>query len=157
MLLGRFMHEKDPEDLVSVANIAATFDQIGHLHANRGETEPAKQYYERGIETYEKLLESDPGNFEYEIGIANSLDYIGELYTSLEPETANHYFEKALAINEKAVKLYPESTDYIKELIYTLKNISSLNIEQKQYESAIQAHGAGRFARACRRKHCRNN
>lgn len=136
----RNIHEKDPENLVSVANIAATFDQIGHLHANRGEIKPAKQYYERGIETYEKLLESDPENLEYEIGIANSLNYIGELYASLEPETASHYFEKALAINEKAVKLYPESTDYMKELIYTLKNIVTLNIEQKQYESAIQAH-----------------
>ena len=93
-----------------------------------GETESAKHYYEKGIETYEKLLESDPENLDHEIGIADSLNFIGELYRSLEPETARDYFEKALAINEKVVKLFPEITDYKEDLIYTLKNLSSLYI-----------------------------
>ena len=91
----------------------------------REKTEPAKHYYEQGIETYEKLLESDPGNLDREIGIADSLNYIGELYKYPEPETARGYFEKALAINEKAVKQFPESTSYREELIYTLKNLAS--------------------------------
>lgn len=95
---------------------------------------------EKGIEIYEKLLESDPGNPEYEVGIADTFNYIGKLYNYLEPETARHYFEKALAINEKAVEMFPEGTDYREELIYTLKNLASLNITQEQYGSAIRAH-----------------
>ena len=134
------INEKDPEDLESVDDIAAAYDQIGHLYAEKGETGTAKQYYEKGIETYEKLIESDPGNSDYEIGIADSLDFIGELYKSLEPETARSSFEKALAINEKVVKMFPERTDYKEDLIYTLKNISSINIEQNQHESGIQLY-----------------
>ena len=34
----RNIHEKDPEDEVSEANIAATLDQLGHLYAEKGET-----------------------------------------------------------------------------------------------------------------------
>ena len=132
------INEQDPEDLESIEDIAAAYDQIGHLYAEEGETETAKHYYEKGIETYEKLIESDPGNVDYEIGIADSLDFIGELYKSLEPETARSYFEKALAINEKVVKLFPESTDYKEDLIYTLKNLTSLSAEQNQHENAIQ-------------------
>jgi tetratricopeptide (TPR) repeat protein len=136
----RHIHEKDPKDLESVENIAAAFDQIGHLYADEGKMEPAKHYYEQGIEINEKLLESDPGNFEYEIGIANSLNYIGELYRYPEPETARNHFEKALTINERAVKQFPESTNYREELIYTLKNLASIDTRQDQYESAIKLH-----------------
>jgi tetratricopeptide (TPR) repeat protein len=132
------INEKDPEDLETVVDMAAALDQIGHLYTEERKTEQAKHYYEQAIETYKKLIESDPGNFDYEIGIADSYDFIGELYKSPEPETARIYFEKALAINEKVVKLFPESTEYKEDLIYTLKNISSFYIEQKQFESAIQ-------------------
>ncbi len=134
------IHEKDPEDLEILVDIAAAYDQIGHLYAEEGETEPAKHYYEKGIETYEKLLESDPENPDHEIGIADSINFIGELYRSLEPETARDCFEKALTINEKVVKLFPEIIDYKEDLIYTLKNLSSQYIVQHQYESAIQLH-----------------
>ena len=133
----RNIHEKDPEDLASVANIAAALDQIGHLYAGQGETETAKQYYEQGLEAYTKLFESYPEVIDHEVGIANTLDYIGELYADLEPKTALEYYEKALAIKEKVMKLFPESTDYKEELIYTLKNLESLALGQKQYESAI--------------------
>jgi tetratricopeptide (TPR) repeat protein len=136
----RNIHEKDPEDLLSIENVAATFDQIGHLYARRKEKEPAKYYYEQGIEIYEKLLESDPGNIDNEISLADSFNYIGELYKFLEPEIARNYFEKALDINEKAVKLFPESTKYKEDLIYTLKNLTSLNIGQGQGENAIPLH-----------------
>jgi tetratricopeptide (TPR) repeat protein len=136
----RHIHEKDPEDLESVENIAAAFEEIGSLYADEGETESAKHYYEQGIETYEKLLESNPGNLDSEIGIADSLNYIGELYKYPEPETARSYFEKALAINEKAVKQFPESTSYREDLIYTLKNLASISTRQNEYGSAIQLH-----------------
>ena len=132
--------EKDPDDLLSIENVAATFDQIGHLYARRKEKESAKYYYEQGIEIYEKLLESDPGNIDNEIDLADSFNYIGELYKFLEPEIARNYFEKALSINEKAVKLFPESTKYKEDLIYTLKNLASLNIGQDQDENAIPLH-----------------
>lgn len=133
----RNIHEKDPEDEVSEANIAAALDQIGHLYAGQGEIETAKQYYEQGLEAYIKLFESYPEDIDNEIGIANTLDYIGELYADLEPETALEYHKKALEIKEKAIKLFPESTDYKEELIYTLKDLESLALGQKQYESAI--------------------
>ena len=136
----RHIHKKDSEDLESLENIAAVFDQIGHLYAEEGKTEPAKHYYELGIETYEKLLESDPGSLDREIGIASSLNYIGELYKYPEPETARGYFEKALDINEKAVKQFPESTSYREELIYTLKNLASAYTREDHYESAIRLH-----------------
>lgn len=131
------IHKRDPEDLVSVINIAATLDQVGHLYAGQGEKETAKQYYEQGLEGYKKLFESYPEDIDHEIGIANILDYIGKLYVDLEPKIALEYHKKALEIKEKAMKLFPESTDYKEELIYTLKNLESLALGQKQYESAI--------------------
>ena len=38
----RHIHKKDPEDLESVENIAAAFDQIGHLYAEEGENGTCK-------------------------------------------------------------------------------------------------------------------
>ena len=51
-------------------DIIDTLEHIGNLYAEAGNTEPAKEYYEKAIQGYEMLLSENPEAIEFEIYIS---------------------------------------------------------------------------------------
>ncbi len=123
-----------------VSNI---YRKLGDLFESECEKEPAKTYYEKEIEVYERLYATSEDKLGLDAYRADTWNRIGDLYLTSEPETALQYHEKALEVFEKAFSGDPGNEYFSEGLLETLSDLAEAFKIREEYAKATRANERG--------------
>jgi serine/threonine protein kinase/Flp pilus assembly protein TadD len=127
------------DDPTLIAELAATFDRIGLLHADLGNRVEGRKAYEQAIQRYERLLKAIPPNAaelrdkpasasnvrevyfaknpaDLQDKLASCWQGLGDLEYQTKRSQAQESYQRCVAIREALVKDHPKNTEYLKNL-----------------------------------------
>ncbi|MDZ7352099.1 MAG: CHAT domain-containing protein [candidate division KSB1 bacterium] len=118
---------------------------LGDLMMGLGETEAARQYYEKALEIRAKLAAQEPNRADYARDLSVSYERMGDLLRSLgEGSAARQYYEKALEIAAKLAAQEPNRADYARDLSVSYERMGDLlrslgegSAARQYYEKAL--------------------
>jgi len=126
--------------------VATTLNNLGNLLSDMGRPEEAKKKYERALEIYESLLETNTKSSVYQSQVATTLNNLGTLLSNMgRPEEAKKKYEHALEIRESLLETDTKSSVYQSQVATTLNNLGALlknmgrpEEAKKKYERALK-------------------
>ena len=125
-----------------LADLALAHGNLGLLQNETGDAEGAAASLARAVGLQEQLLGAAPDNPERLRNLAATLNNLGALYAERQPAKAIEQYEKAAAMQKKAVELRPEESVYRSELALTYNNLGAV-----QSRSGAVAQAAESYAR----------
>ncbi|MHB8100775.1 MAG: tetratricopeptide repeat protein [Methanosarcina sp.] len=119
---------------------------LGTLFYNMGRFPQAKKCCELQILIFQKLLEKDPKNTEYQSEVAMTLNNLSILLSNMgRIEEAKERYEKALEMKQKLLNNDPENVVYQSSVAMTLNNLGNLLSDmgriddaKERYEKALE-------------------
>ncbi|NUM78327.1 tetratricopeptide repeat protein, partial [candidate division KSB1 bacterium] len=96
---------------------ARAYSALGDIWFDYGNSQSARQYYEKSLEIAAKLAQAEPNRADYARDLSVSYNKMGDLLRSLgEGEAARQYYEKSLEIRAKLAQAEPNRADYARDL-----------------------------------------
>ncbi len=119
----------DPE---LIAELAATFDRIGLLHADLGNKVEGRKAYEQAIERYESLLKLNPPNADdLQDKLAAAWQGLGDLEFNHKRNQAHESYRRCVGLREALVQAHPKNTEYRKNLARAYNGLGLTGINQQ--------------------------
>ena len=94
-------------------DLALSYNNLGTLHSERGETKAAIEAYRRAAEIRRQLLRKAPSVIRFRADVAVSCNNLGRLYSeSGDQEAARGPLDEAIGLFEQLVSDYPGELNY---------------------------------------------
>ena len=104
-----------PERADYLRDLSVSCERMGDLLRGLGQGEQARQYYQKALENWERLIRHEPDRAEYLRGVCIPYDRIGDLLRDLgQGEQARQYYQKELENWERLIRQEPERADNIR-------------------------------------------
>jgi serine/threonine protein kinase/Flp pilus assembly protein TadD len=123
------------------AELAATFERIGLLHADLGNKVEGRKAYEQAIQRYESLLKANPLNAaDLQDKLAACWQGLGDLEFQSKRTLAHESYQRCVAIREALVKDHQASTRYPEYLKNLARAYNGLGLTGTKQEAQFQAY-----------------
>jgi tetratricopeptide (TPR) repeat protein/tRNA A-37 threonylcarbamoyl transferase component Bud32 len=119
----RFL-SKQKDDARLEPRVAAAFFRVGKLQGQLGEEKAGAESFRMARQTYERLVEKDPGDRALRAGLA-------------EAQGATGAFDESLAVWSKLVEEEPASPAYRRGLAWVLIGLAHRQLDSKDYSRAL--------------------
>ena len=97
--------------------LARSYAQSGDIHAILGQSKIAQEFYERSLEIFRRLVESEPEQEDFRRDLSLMYLKAGDLYRDLgQGKAAQSLYEQALGIRLHLVETEPDRTDFQQDL-----------------------------------------
>jgi tetratricopeptide (TPR) repeat protein len=134
--------KQDPGKSRWQKEIALAQMHVGDMHRALGNYVEADKAYSNSTGKFEDLRRKYPNDPEFQQGLANSLNWWGELWRERQDEKAKEKYELALRLQEQLVMNFASHVDhatYWLELARTHNNLGVIHSNAKSANEAINA------------------
>lgn len=127
-------------------NAAAAFNEMGDLILRFGEpsetdspVESALQFYQRSLEIFERIAESDPENFGAQRDLSVPHEKMGNVFLQTgRTKEALEQFKNCLSIRQKLATSQPQDPRAQSDLSYAHNKIGDIHFQVGELDSAIE-------------------
>ena len=124
---------------------AEALQQLGQVRINQGKLAPAADLMRQSIQISAGLAEKDSLNGRWQIGLARSQFWAGNVDWELgNIDSALKHFLPFVTISRRLIAHYPDSLGYREELAYALNNIGFAKQAKGDIAGAVQWYRASR-------------
>ncbi len=135
-----------PESEQAGRDVAIGLDRLGEFMLGRGQegdVDKALGYYERSLETVEKLLKAKPDSQDAANDVAVILNKVGDVRYRRnqgdDEKLALGLYERSLALREKLLKEQPKSRDVARSVAASLSKTGNLLVTRAQGDDLARA------------------
>ncbi|MEE8412491.1 MAG: serine/threonine-protein kinase [Acidobacteriota bacterium] len=120
------------------ARLARTLTQIGHVHLTLGDLESATAVFERSASIHQELVDGNPADNEWQIGLSAAHFGIGNVaWLRDDLDQTRQQFEIYLEISTELMARDPEAPKHRLEMAFALTNMAALHEGLGEYDRAI--------------------
>ncbi len=121
-------------------DLALAYSNLGLLQKATGDAEAAAASIARAAGLQEQLLSAAPNDPERLRDLAITLNHLGALFAERQPGKSIEPYEKAAALQRKAVDLRPDETVYRSELVLTYNNLAAVQSRSGAVAQAAESY-----------------
>lgn len=137
--------KRDLRNVDSQNDLSVGLDQVGSWWIEDGDLDQALAIYERKLKIDTGLEKLDASNSRWQSNLIISHGKIGEIRRGLgDLSAAVTSFKRRLAIERKFALSFPNSGEYLVDVVRTLITIGDLEKEIGHYDEALAAYGTAR-------------
>lgn len=124
---------------------AEALQQLGEVRMSQGKLAPAAELMRQSIEIAARLAAKDSLNGRWQIGLAHSQFWAGNVDWELgNVDSALQHFLPFVTISRRLIAHYPDSLGYREELAYALNNIGFAKQAKGDVAGAVEWYRASR-------------
>jgi eukaryotic-like serine/threonine-protein kinase len=124
---------------------AEALQQLGEVRTSQGKLAPAADLMRQSIQIAERLAAKDSLNGRWQIGLAHSQFWAGNVDWELgNVDSALVHFLPFVTISKRLIEHYPDSLGYREELAYALNNIGFAKQAKGDLAGAVKWYQASR-------------
>lgn len=114
-----------------------TLHQLGQVRQARADMTAAQAAYEESLTLAQQVVNSDPSNAQWQLGLGASHFYVGDMKRrKSDLDGALHHFRAYQDIARQLVEKEPSNVDYQLELSYGHSNVAAILSAQRQFAAA---------------------
>ncbi len=132
---GLETHERllaaNPDSAQAARDVSVSLNKLGDFLADRGQSGDAPQalsYYQRGLETRERLLTANPDSAQASRDVSVSLNKLGNFLAARgqpgDAPQALSYFQRDLEISERLLAANPDSAQAAYDVLVSLERLA---------------------------------
>jgi tetratricopeptide (TPR) repeat protein len=128
-----------PDDQYLARDLSVSYNKLGDVYGERGESQRALEYYQKDLEIAERLYETEPHRADLARDLSVSYNKLGDVYGERgESQRALEYYQKSLEIAERLYEAEPHRADLARDLSVSYNKLGDVYGERGESQRALE-------------------